>query len=221
MSSPRILVLQHSEHGGPGSVATCAEERGLPVAVVRLDRGESLPSLEGVSGLVVLGGPDEAGEGADWERPERHLIAEALRVGVRVLGICHGAQALARSQGGRTVTGTTTRVGMGRVAIPSWAVSDPLLGPEAPVMDCFWWYRDGVDLPAGALPLAGDETSGDLAFRIGRGWGLMFHVEVDKTLAEAWRPLLPEGTRIDGAALGEIGRRVIGRWLDRVEAAGR
>jgi GMP synthase-like glutamine amidotransferase len=138
-----------------------------------------------------------------------------------VLGICHGAQALARSQGGRILPGSSSRIGMGRVAIPVWANADPLFGPEAPVMDCFWWYRDGVDLPSGALPLAGDETSPDLAFRIGRGWGVMFHVEADEALAEAWRPLLPEGTEIDGALLGEIGERVIDRWLDRVEAAGR
>ncbi len=37
MSASRILVLQHSDHGGPGSVATCVERRGMALDVVRLD----------------------------------------------------------------------------------------------------------------------------------------------------------------------------------------
>ena len=220
---PPIAILQHVPHEGPGAIATLAAERGRATVLTRLDLGEPLPSPDAIAGLVVLGGPMGADDAAahPWIVPERVLVAATLARGVPTLGVCLGAQVLARSQGARVMRGPAQEIGMGSVDITPVAGADPLLGPESPVLECFHWRGDTFDLPAGAVLLAGNAAYPHQAFRIGRGWGLQFHVEVDEGLAADWAPHLPDGATIDVPALEPVGRRVIGAWLDRVEAAGR
>lgn len=218
-----LAVLQHVPFEGPGRIAALAESRGIDVEVVRLDLGEALPSPAAISGLVVMGGPmnvDEVGDYA-WLVPERALIADALRVRVPTLGVCLGAQMIARSQGGRVFAGPAEEIGMGHVDLTPAAAQDPLLEGEGVHMPCFHWHGDTFELPPGALRLAGSGTYPNQAFRVGSGWGLQFHVEVDEELAEQWRGHLPDGIEIDAESLRAVGERVIGRFLDRVEVAPR
>lgn len=52
-------------------------------------------------------------------------------------------------------------------------------------------------------------------------YGLQFHIEVDASLAEKWRSWLPAGVTLDGPRLVEvetIGRRLLGRFIDRCSA---
>lgn len=221
--SPSIAILQHVPHEGPGAIATLAAKRGMATTVTRLDLDDPLPSPDAIAGLVVLGGPMGADDAEEhpWIVPERVLVAATLAHGVPTLGVCLGAQVLARSQGAKLMRGPEPEMGMGTVDIAAAARTDPLLGPESPALECFHWHGDTFDLPAGAVLLAGNAAYPHQAFRIGRGWGLQFHVEVDGGLAGDWAPHLPDGVSVDVPALEPVGRRVIGAWLDRVEAAGR
>ena len=218
----RLTVLQHVEHEGPGLVATVARERGHDVDVVRPDRGDALPAVEDLQALVVLGGPFPADddEGHPWLAVERELLADAVRSGVPVLGICLGAQLMALALGGGLRRDAVTEVGYGHVELSLEGRADPLLGPAQLRLAVFHWHDDAFVPPPGAARLASSPEHADQAFRLGpHAYALQFHVETDQELAAAWAEHLPAG--VDATAHRRLteaeadGRAVLSRWLVR------
>jgi GMP synthase (glutamine-hydrolysing) len=145
-----------------------------------------------------------------------------------VLGVCLGAQQLAAALGASVTTGPAPEVGLGRVELTGPGRLDPVMGPEygglsSTSIPCVHWHQDTFDLPEGAVHLAATPRFPHQAFRWGdRAYGLQFHVEADRPLAEGWKPFLPSGTTLDRDGLAEIttvGRRLLGRFVERSTAA--
>lgn len=218
-------VLQHVAHEGPGSIAGVLADNAVAVAVTRLDLGAPLPSAADLDGLVVMGGQMGVHDTDDfpWLEGERALIREVVDAGLPVLGICLGAQQVAAALGADVTTGPVAEVGAGQVDLTAEGRRDPVLGPEyhglsGTTVPCVHWHQDTFTLPDGAVHLAATRSYPHQAFRVGsRTYGLQFHVEVDQGLADAWRPLLPDGAILEGAAVARVegvGRRILQRFID-------
>ena len=216
-------IVQHVAHEGPGAIARTLADRGAEVEVVRIDRGDPLPAADGLSGLVVLGGPMGVHDDLAWLGPERELLGAAVDRGLPVLGVCLGAQQLAAALGAEVTTGPVEEVGPGEVELTSAGRRDPVLGPEytglsGTTVPCVHWHRDTFSLPEGAVHLAATRAFPHQAFRVGeRAYGLQFHVEVDGSLADGWRAHLPDGvvlTPTEVARIEGVGGRVLGRFVD-------
>jgi GMP synthase (glutamine-hydrolysing) len=218
------VALQHVPYEGPGLIAAEADRRGTPLSVCHLYRGDRLPApddLEELDGLVVMGGPMGVGDTAahPYLAGEIELLAAATAAGIPVLGVCLGAQLLAAALGANVYRGEQPEIGQGTVSLTAGGRADSVLGAagqdELPVVH---WHQDTFDLPPGAVRLAGSELYPNQAFRAGgHTYGLQFHVEVDRALAEDWRPRLPYGAAIDECPRGEIeraGRKAIGAFFD-------
>jgi len=218
------VILQHVAHEGPGSIDRVLTESGADTVIVRLDLDEALPVADGLGGLVVMGGPmgvhDD--DGYPWLRQERELIRAVIALDRPVLGVCLGAQQLAAALGAEVTTGPVEEVGPGQVELTAAGRTDPVFGPEyrglsGTSVPCVHWHRDTFALPAGGTHLAATRAYPHQAFRVGpRVYGLQFHVEVDAALAEAWRPLLPEGVTLSAAEVARVedtGRRLLQRFV--------
>src|SRR5436190_4349927 len=213
----RWAVLQHVPFEGPGLIGTVARERGIDLAVVRLDRGEVLPAVSDLDGIVAMGGPMGVIDGAvhPWLAGERALLAMGVARGLPVLGVCLGSQQLAAALGGEVTQGPEPEVGLGRVELTPEGRADPGVGPGAdgagglPVVH---WHGDTFGLPPGAVRLASSARYPNQAFRAGRrAYGLQFHVEVDRALAEGWKLHLPPGVELGERGRAEVER--VGRSL--------
>ena len=209
MSAERSWVaIQHVPFEGPGSIATVAAQRGTPLAVRHPYLGEPLPACRELCGLVVMGGPMGVSDtdSHPYLRDELALIAASVAAGLPVLGVCLGAQLLAAALGARVHRGPQLEIGPGTVALTDAGRGDPVLGAagraELPVVH---WHQDTFELPPSAVWLARSELYPHQAFRVGtRAYGLQFHVEVDRALADGWAEHLPEGVEISASARADI-----------------
>jgi GMP synthase (glutamine-hydrolysing) len=200
VEKPTLLAIQHVPWETPHRILdACA---GLALRTVKPLAGQALPPHGKVAGAVVMGGPMNVD---DVERfpglaAEREWLAEAAAGGMPVLGICLGAQLLARALGAEVRPGEAKEIGFAPVEIADPA--DPVLGGLAPSAEVLHWHGDVFDLPDGAVPLASSELSEHQAFRLGDVWGVLFHPEADFALVEAWLAV-PEMIDEALAAVGE------------------
>ncbi len=110
-----ILIVLHQEHSTPGRVGRLLQERGFRLDVRRPRFGDPLPvDTAPYAGAVIFGGPMSANDPDDFVKAEIDWIGLALKDELPYLGICLGAQMLARHLGRRS---TSTRRAMSRSAI--------------------------------------------------------------------------------------------------------
>jgi GMP synthase-like glutamine amidotransferase len=171
------LILEHDHNAPAGLLGEWLAERG-EVVTVRMHAGERPPSPAGFERVVTLGSEHAADDDAvPWQADEQATLRAADAAGVPILGICFGAQALARALGG----------GVRRAARPElgWVH----VGTHAPelVADGPWlsWHDDELLPPPGAEVLAAN-ASGVQAYRIGRHAAVQFHPEVTTEIVAAW-----------------------------------
>jgi GMP synthase-like glutamine amidotransferase len=181
----RAHCLQHVPFEGPGSIEPWLLENGVRLSTTRFYEGDSLPAVEGVDLLIVMGGPMSVNDGGAyaWLEPERQFIRDAIERGKAVLGVCLGAQLIARAMGARVYANPEREIGWWPIAgvstadtVPAWAMA----GTETPV---FHWHGETFDLPPGATPLARSAGCEHQAFQIGRRVvGIQFHLETTPIL---------------------------------------
>jgi GMP synthase-like glutamine amidotransferase len=111
-----IAIFRHAPSEGPGYFASYLERKAITWRLVPLDAGQAVPrSARGFAGLVFMGGPMSVNDDLPWINPVLHLIADAVRQDVPVLGHCLGGQLVARAFGGEVraapVTLRSLRIG--------------------------------------------------------------------------------------------------------------
>ena len=153
--------------------------------------GESEGATMG--GLVVFGGEMNVDQldRYPYLLRVRQLMRDSVDRGIPTLGICLGAQFLARAFGAAVTRAPVHELGF----VPIWptmaAASDPILAGLTPGDQFFQWHEDTFGLPAGATLLATGRAVPTQAYRVGGcGWGVQFHPEVDAAELAAWlRPV--------------------------------
>jgi GMP synthase (glutamine-hydrolysing) len=214
-------ILQHVAWEGPGLIAVEAQARGLHIDVRPLHLGASIPEPDEVQGLIVMGGPMGAYETDKhpFLAEECSLIAELVRRNRPVLGVCLGAQLLARALGARVFPGHGPEIGFGFVELTAEGKRDALFGPDGPSLPVFHWHGDTFDLPEGSTLLASSAEYRHQAFRFGScAYGLQFHIEPDLDTWSAWHehllPALIERAEQRRGVVERVGRNTIARFFD-------
>jgi GMP synthase (glutamine-hydrolysing) len=186
----RILVFQHVPYEPLGTLNPQLKAAGFRIRYVNFSRTpEAVPSVDGYNGLVVLGGPMGA------YQTDRHphlgteieLIRQALHLRLPVLGICLGAQLLARALGAKVGPASKPEIGWHTISLSGGAQDDPLFRHFKPTQKIFQWHSDTFALPRGATHLAASAVCNNQAFKFGdNAYGLQFHLEVDRQLIGRW-----------------------------------
>ncbi len=187
---PRLLVLQHVAHEVLGTLDPVLRAARLRIRYINFQRDPTArPRVADYDGLVVLGGPMSAFEDETYPHlsTEVAVIRDALDCDLPILGICLGAQLLARALGGRVHRAPHKEIGWTEVHLTESGQNDPLLGHFGEREHLFQWHSDTFELPTGATHLASSATCPLQAFRSGsRAYGLQFHLEADEAMILRW-----------------------------------
>jgi GMP synthase-like glutamine amidotransferase len=210
------LVVQPRRGRPAAALVDVLLAHGLDPAVIPADN-ESLPD-PGASPLAILVAPDSLSEARAGGRLERELewIRRADEAGTAVIGIGHGARALALAFGGS--------VAPAERPLRGWAMVDTIVPHVIATGPWLAWQHDVITLPAGAVSLAHNRL-GPQAFRLGRHLGVQFHPEATPEDLAGWagadnapaegRSLLSVVTR-DPAAAADCTRRLLSSVVGRI-----
>lgn len=200
----KLLVLQHVPHELLGTLNPLLKKSGFRIRYVNFARHpDAQPSLDGYDGLVILGGPMSVN---DTDRlphllTEMKLIEAALEKNLPVLGICLGAQLIAKTLGAAVYPNRDKEIGWYDVSPTDHAQEDPLLNAFAASEKIFQWHGETFDIPKSTHHLAFSSLCANQAFRYGpKVYGFQFHLEVDEPMIHRW--LRVAENRREIAALG-------------------
>lgn len=181
-----VLAVTHQPTSNPGRVGQVLQELGFDLDIRCPADGQPLPTtLEHHSGTVVFGGPMSANdEHLDFIAQELDWIARALAAEKPYLGICLGAQLLARALGASVTPHPTGQREIGYYPVlPTSAGQGVFPGP----LMVYQWHQEGFTLPLGSQLLATGTTFPHQAFGYGkRAYGLQFHPEITPTMVNHW-----------------------------------
>lgn len=172
-----VQVFQHVPFEGLGSIEPWLVAHQARVTVTRFFEQPVLPAVASLDLLIVLGGPMSVNDEDlfPWLREEKQFVADTIRSGKAVLGICLGAQMIASALGAKVFPGPHKEIGWHEI----WAEEREAGCFRLPAMaTVFHWHGETFDLPAGAVRLAHSAGCRNQAFQIGRRViGLQFHLE--------------------------------------------
>jgi GMP synthase (glutamine-hydrolysing) len=204
----KVLSIVHS----PEARTELFARAGHPIDEWSFSGGGSPP--EGYDAYMVFGGAMHPDQDLvhPWLVDEVAWLRSVIDDGAPVLGVCLGAQLIARATGawsGRLAG--EPEIGWYDVVLTDAGREDPVLGALPTTFDALEWHHYTYDLPPGAVELARNERCNQ-AFRLGTAcWAVQFHPEVTHTQVLGWLDD-PDDPAPDPAALRDETAGKIGRW---------
>jgi GMP synthase (glutamine-hydrolysing) len=210
----RILSIVHHDPTDGGVFDQTAErlghtvERWLPPA----DGATRAPTA--FDAVMVFGGamhPDQD-DAHPWLAQEIDFLRHALDGGIPLLGVCLGAQLIARAAGATVGPASASEVGWHEVELTPAGNADPVLSTLPPRIDAFQWHHYTFELPENATELAQSPAARQAFTLDQRAWGIQFHAEVTREMIASWAADGADQLPVTPAELGAQTDRLIDTW---------
>ena len=227
-----VLAVIHGERVRAGVFGDVVEERGPRLEEWSLAWATPLPRpLDSYGAVLVFGGAMHADQDDrhPWLREENAFLQRLLHQHIPVLGVCLGAQLLAKAAGADVFRAEQPEVGWFDVEVSDEARDDAVFSRLPARFEAFQWHYYSYGIPAGGVELARSERCTQ-AFRLGDAWGIQFHAEVTGGQVRDWlehevdeedEPHLPsdllESTEARIERWNELGRSLCGAFVEAAE----
>jgi GMP synthase-like glutamine amidotransferase len=208
-----VLAVVHGDDAPPGSFGDVVVGRGHSLDAWAIYSEPRRPLTE-YDAVMLFGGAIHADQEMHhpWLRDEDAFIRGLLERGTPLLGVCLGAQLVAKAAGARVAPATEPEIGWCEVELTSDAAGDPVLGALSARFAAFQWHFYEFGVPAGGCELARSPLCPQ-AFRLGRAaWGVQFHPEVTRELVGRWIVEAPEELPCPADELVAETERRIDEW---------
>ena len=184
----RVVLVRHGDEPDDDRVVTFFRDRKIEPEIVRPYRGESLGEVDdSVVASCVYGGPFNVFDEAihPFLHDEARWIRQCMAKGVPLLGICQGAQQIARVLGAEVgpKPGEPTEFGYYELKATEKGLD---VFPASMFVTESHYHT--FDIPPGAEHLAGSAMFPNQAFRVGeKVYAFQFHPEVTETGFRRWQ----------------------------------
>lgn len=190
MRTKPVLILKHIDIEGPGTLEDFLAKHHLRYQISSLYKANAFPENPGdYSAVISLGGPMSVYEEERYPflRWENDFLQKTLAGDVPLLGICLGAQLVAKAAGARVSKNPVKEIGWFDVSLTDEGMQDPLFKGLGNKLRVFQWHGDTFEIPKEGRHLASSPLCRNQAFRVvQRAYGLQFHLEVDPGLITQW-----------------------------------
>ncbi len=185
-TTDRVLIVGNdADHNrtliDAATVVTCAHNDGFDIRVHTTDGG-GWPEPTAFQAIVVLGSRSGAwDDSSPWIAEELAFLQSAIETNTPILGICFGAQLLARALGGSVEVHAEPEHGLIDITVAS--------GIALPTTPWFAMHFDRCTPPNTATILARNSKAIQ-AFSAGTSLGVQFHPEITPEVFSSWRETL-------------------------------
>ena len=184
-----VLIIKHIDIEGPGLIEDCLNQEKIPYKILNLNSGAHLPKLDDLTHIIILGGPMNVYEEDHYPflRDEDLFIKEAIQRGKKILGICLGAQLMAKALGAKVFKAPMKEIGWYDVSLTEKGSKDPFFSHLPKTFSVFQWHEDTFEIPKFGKLIATSSSVPNQAFRYGENaYGLQFHLEVTEGMIREW-----------------------------------
>lgn len=233
-----VLIISHVTCEQSGYLCDFLDERNISYRKAHLENEERLPGqLEQFSGVVLLGSPVSVYDPLPWIAEEIALVEQAVQQNLPVLGVCFGAQLLAKALGGEVCSAGSMQIGWHPVTVTPQGKT---LFNETQLPDefkAFEWHGDTFSLPQGAVSLFTGDCIEQQGFFYAKCLALQFHPEITKSMIHEWleryshclekhnlciqsKEQILQNIRQRLDEQRRVADKLFGWWLDRVKEVG-
>ena len=184
-----VLILKHAPMEGPGLIEEVLRKQNIPYQIHDLYLNASLPKPEAFSHVIILGGPMNVYEEDQYPflKKEDLFLKEAIQRGKSILGICLGAQLIAKALGAKVVKAPEKEIGWYEVSLTETGSQDSLFSTLPKTFPIFQWHEDTFEIPSGAKLIVTSYGIPHQAFRYGENtYALQFHIEATEEMIRQW-----------------------------------
>lgn len=183
----KVLFIQHGDVDKPGLLAEALRAEGIELQVFHAWREAVFPNLEEFHGLALGGGGQSVWEVEKYPYLdfECRMVREAVERGIPVIGLCLGAQLIARAFGGEVRRAKQKEIGFFPVELNAAGRLDPIVGALPPGFPATHWHGDVFEIPESCQNLGSSDLTPNQILRVGPNClGFQFHLEMTPPLFE-------------------------------------
>ncbi len=193
-----VLICKNIETEGPGTIEDFLNEKNITCTILELSKTANIPDPADFDILLMMGGPMSVNEDDIYPyiKKEEKLVRDFIGRDKRVLGVCLGAQIMAKALGSSVYKGAEKEIGWYDIDITGEGLRDkrimslathPQTEDIGKTFKVFHWHGETFDIPNGAVRLASSALYPNQAFRYGENaYAFQFHIEVKKDMIYKW-----------------------------------
>ena len=178
------LFILHQKTSEAGNIGYKLKKRGFDFEIVRPSLGEDLPkNINKYQAIIIFGGPMSVNDNENYIKQEITWIGEVLKTDVPFLGICLGAQLIAKYLGCKVEKNINDLSEIGFYKIKPTSQGLKIFESQK---FFYQFHSEGFELPTGCELLAKGDIFNNQAFKYKNCYGLQFHPEVNIYLHLKW-----------------------------------
>ena len=183
-----ILFIQNCRTEDIGLYEYCVRDCNIKYQVHHAYTGMKFPPLDRFEAFIVGGTPISIydADRHDFLKEEITYLKAVVRRDKPCLGICAGAQLLAKLLGAEVKKNPVMEVGSYSIQLTPAGKKDVFFAGFPDTFPVFQWHSDTFTIPKGGRLLAIGKDCKNQAFSYRYSLGLLFHLEITSQAAGKW-----------------------------------